>query len=208
METKTFVGVLSALFTVFVTCRASDITTVTKKVYFDVTIGDRAVGRIVFGLFGETTPKTVQNFVDLATGVHGYGYKGSTFHRVIKDFMVQGGDFDKKDGSGTKSIYGDYFDDENFKVSHYGPGWISMANAGKHTNGCQFFITCIATPWLDGKHVVFGKILEGMDVVKEISSVATDSKDGPEETITIVDSGEIMVDRPFVVEKAGVDVQM
>ena len=173
---------------------------VTDIVWFDIKMGSGEPQRVEIGVFGATVPKTAKNFIELAKKPEGEGYKGSKFHRVIKDFMIQGGDFTKGDGTGGRSIFGEKFADENFKLKHYGAGWLSMANAGKDTNGSQFFITTKQTSWLDGRHVVFGKVIKGMKTIREAESAETDSRDKPVDNIVIVDSGHIVVLEPYPVD--------
>jgi len=165
--------------------------------FFDLTIGGAPAGRVTFNLYDDVTPRTCANFRALCKGdsskraktgqkLH---YKGSGFHRVIKDFMLQGGDFTAHNGTGGESIYGETFKDENFIRKHTKPGLLSMANAGPNTNGSQFFITTVPCAWLNGKHVVFGEVAEGMDIVRRVESLRCDGNDRPREEVKIANCG-------------------
>ena len=167
------------------------------SVFFDVSIGGNPAGRVEFELFADTTPKTAENFRALCTGEKGTGasgkplhFKGSIFHRIIPDFMCQGGDFTNANGTGGESIYGEKFEDEDFSLKHQGKGVLSMANAGPNTNGSQFFITTVDCPWLDGKHVVFGKATGGLDVIDKMEAVGSGSG-ATSQPVVIEDCGEL-----------------
>ncbi|EPQ53031.1 hypothetical protein GLOTRDRAFT_100792 [Gloeophyllum trabeum ATCC 11539] len=165
-------------------------------VFMDINIGETPAGRLKMELFSDIVPKTAENFRQLCTGEYRInarpqGYKGAVFHRVVPNFMVQGGDFIKGDGTGSFSIYGDKFPDENFIEKHSGPGLLSMANSGPNTNGCQFFITTAKCPFLDGKHVVFGRVLDGMLTLRKIEAVPTGPNNRPKLAVKIVECGEM-----------------
>ncbi|XP_077998889.1 peptidyl-prolyl cis-trans isomerase H-like [Glandiceps talaboti] len=165
-------------------------------VFFDISVGGQDIGRIKIELYADIVPKTAENFRQFCTGEHRkdgnpIGYKNCSYHRVIKDFMIQGGDFVNGDGLGLMSIYTGAFPDENFKLKHVGPGMLSMANSGPNTNGCQFFVTCAKCDFLDGKHVVFGRVTEGMLVVRKIENVPTGPNNKPKIPVIISQCGEM-----------------
>ncbi|KAE9396354.1 cyclophilin [Gymnopus androsaceus JB14] len=157
---------------------------------FDISIQGHPAGRIVFELYDSVVPRTANNFRQLCTGEHGFGYKNCIFHRVIRKFMIQGGDFTAQNGTGGYSIYGKKFNDENFRISHSRPGLLSMANSGPNSNGSQFFITTVPTTWLDGLHVVFGEVVDGMDVIEAIEAQGSISGQ-PVRQITITHCGTV-----------------
>jgi len=167
------------------------------RVFFDISIDGKSEGRIIFELFSDKVPKTAENFRALCTGEKGKGqsgkplhYKGCVFHRIIPSFIIQGGDFTTGDGKGGESIYGEKFADENFFYRHTGIGDLSMANAGKNTNGSQFFITLVKTKHLDGMHVVFGKTLEGIEILKKLEAIGSDEGRTSKKAI-IADCGQL-----------------
>ncbi|KAH9020035.1 peptidyl-prolyl cis-trans isomerase Cpr7 [Lactarius pseudohatsudake] len=179
--------------------------------YFDISIAGQPAGRVVFQLYNDLVPRTADNFRALCTGEKGVGisgkplwFKDSGFHRVIKKFMIQGGDFTAGNGTGGESIYGEKFEDEAFPadVKHTTPFLLSMANAGPNTNGSQFFITCTATPHLDGKHVIFGEVIRGKSIIRRVENHPTSSGDVPTEPILITDSGELSPTDPSLSETA------
>ncbi|CAG9826173.1 unnamed protein product [Diabrotica balteata] len=174
---------------------------ITDQVYFDIQVEDEFLGRIVLGLFGEVAPKTCKNFKELVkNGVNGKTYVGTKFHTALRKVMIQGGDIVNNDGTGSVSIYGEYFDDETFLIKHESAGLLAMANVGPDTNGCQFLITTMACPWLDGKNVIFGKVLKGAGVVHKIEHMKTDIYDQLVNHIFISNAG-IIDTTPFY-EKA------
>ena len=173
-----------------VACSMKQTNETTHEVRLDITIGNVNKGSIVLGLYGDIVPLTVNNFLHLVEHTYGFGYKNSTFHRVIKKFMIQGGDFTRGDGRGGRSVYetpGFQFKDENFAIKHSAPMMLSMANAGQDTNGSQFFITTVLTPWLDGRHVVFGEVISGQEIVKAIENIPTGANDQPISPVVISD---------------------
>jgi peptidylprolyl isomerase len=158
-------------------------------VFMDFATKRGSIGRVIFELFYDVVPRTARNFLELAEGTHGFGYHGCKIHRIVPGFVIQGGDFTRGDGSGGRSIYGERFEDENFKIKHDRPGLLSMANAGPDTNGSQFFITLSDTHHLNDKHVVFGEVIQGMDVVQKIATYGND-REQPKEIIKIVKCGQ------------------
>ena len=164
------------------------------RVFLDLESEGKPLGRIVIELHTDIVPKTAENFRALCTGEKGFGYKGSTFHRIIPQFMLQAGDFTNHNGTGGRSIYGTKFADENFQLKHTGPGIVSMANAGPNTNGSQFFITTVTTTWLDGKHVVFGQVTEGMEVVRAVEALGSASG-RPKQPVLIRDCGQLIAEK-------------
>ncbi|CAH9124718.1 unnamed protein product [Cuscuta epithymum] len=205
-RTRYLLIILLAFVLIYFACTSSlqwrenveEVFEITHRVFVDVDIDKQRIGKIVIGLYGKVVPKTVENFRALCTGEMGktangitLHYKGTPFHRIIPGFMIQGGDIAYGDGRGNESIYGGSFPDENLKIRHSHPGVVSMVNFGRDSNGCQFFITTVKASWLDGEHVVFGKVMEGMDTVYAVEGGAGTYSGKPRKKVTISDSGEI-----------------
>ncbi|CAH9089940.1 unnamed protein product [Cuscuta epithymum] len=205
-RTRYLLIILLAFVLIYFACTSSlqwrenveEVFEITHRVFLDVDIDKQRIGRIVIGLYGKVVPKTAENFRALCTGEMGktangitLHYKGTPFHRIIPGFMIQGGDIAYGDGRGNESIYGGSFPDENLKIRHSHPGVVSMVNFGRDSNGCQFFITTVKASWLDGEHVVFGKVMEGMDTVYAVEGGAGTYSGKPRKKVTISDSGEI-----------------
>ncbi|XP_072034946.1 peptidyl-prolyl cis-trans isomerase 6-like [Amphiura filiformis] len=198
------VGMVSSVDSIRLGLRGSAV--VTHEAFFDMSIGRKSIGKITIGLFGELAPKTVENFLHFTTQKAGKGYKGSVIHRVIPGHNLLAGDFIHGNGTGEASKFGLDFEDESFVLKHSGAGWLGMANRGRDTNTCIFYITFMEIPHLDGKHVVFGKVVDGMDVVREIENVETDDNDRPNQEVKITNCGEIRVNEPFRIStKTGSD---
>lgn len=196
MKAFTFAAIIATIFAFFKLAAAGgdlpENPPFTSKVYFDIEEEGEHIGRITIGLFGTVVPKTAENFRQLAISEDPkFGYTGSIFHRIIPKFMLQGGDFETGKGFGGKSIYGGKFDDENFELKHDRPYRLSMANAGRNTNGSQFFITTVLTPWLNNAHVVFGEVIDGKDVVDYMEKVKTAYGDRPKKELKIAAAGEL-----------------
>ena len=197
MKTISFIALLFSAIALFVgramaAAELPENPEITNRVFFDIEEDGKPIGRITMGLFGTVVPKTVENFRQLAISTDPkFGYTGSIFHRVIPNFMLQGGDYETGQGYGGQSIYGNKFEDENFELQHDRPYRLSMANAGKNTNGSQFFITTVVTSWLNNAHVVFGEVIDGKDVVDYIEKVKTSRSDRPLKEVKIVKLGEL-----------------
>jgi len=191
------VAALAMRCTASATSEDPNVQEITHKVFLDINIADKYEGRIVIGLFGKVAKITANNFYGIATEqIPGLTYKGTSFHRIIPSFMIQGGDTDNANGRGGRSIYGAKFDDEEFTVHHTQSGLLAMANSGPNSNGSQFFITVVKTPWLDNKHVVFGTVLEGMDIVTKVEAVGTRGGE-PTKPVVIVNCGGEELERPI-----------